>query len=147
MKRKRSERIARIYTLARTEERRVCREMGESQRRLDEEMARLEDLRAYRQSYGGKQPASGSVAAVRWQDYRNFLTRLDQAVEAQDRVVQGGEEQRDAHRRRWMAKRQRLESLERVVDRYRKLEGEDLRREMQKAQDDLTQNSGRYRKP
>lgn len=143
---KRSDRLARVHAIARTEERRVCRAMGESQRRLDEELARLEDLKAYRHSYSNRQPLPGNAAAIRWADYRNFLLRLDEAVEAQNQVVLGGAETRDAHRRRWLNKRQRLESLERVVDRYRRLENDHLKREMQKSLDEISSNSGRFRR-
>ena len=43
----------------------------------------------------------------------------------QQKHVLTGKENRDLHRKQWMAKRQRLDSLQRVVDRYRKIEDQE----------------------
>lgn len=134
---KRSDRMKRIASLAESEERKVCEEMGRVQQMLDKEIDRLEELEAYRRNYAQGFKAGGSVSPVRWQDYQNFLARLDLAVDAQKRQVMSNTETRDAHRRRWLVKRQKLESLERIVDRFRTAEELEAERREQKISDDL----------
>lgn len=133
---KRSKRLEKIVALATMEERRECIDMGKSQQELDQALGRLEELTSYRSGYSDAPCVGASYSAFRWHDYQNFLSRLDQAVNAQQGFVLNGEQNVDAHRNRWMAKRQRLDSLERVLERYRAAEGSDIERALQKELDD-----------
>jgi len=123
--------MERIFVVAKSEERKGCQEMGRAQLLLDAEINRLDELRAYRQSYEKRASTNGGIQPAHWADYQNFLSRLSCAVTEQQKHVLTGKENRDLHRQRWMAKRQRLDSLHQVVDRYRKIE---IRQEEQKAQ-------------
>lgn len=143
---RRSSRLQRVVLLAGSEERRESLELGKAQRALDEELNRLAELKDYRRSYAERTLPDGSMSAVRWQDYQHFLNRLDLAVNAQQQLILDGERNIDAHRRRWMAKRQRLESLERVVERYRKSESAHDERILQRALDDLPARGDFYDK-
>lgn len=133
---KRSDRMQRIFVVARSEERKKCQEMGHAQRLLDAEISRLDELQAYRRSYEKKATANGGIQPAHWADYQNFLSRLSTAVTEQQKHVLTGKQNRDLHRERWMAKRQRLDSLQHVVDRYRKSEVRDEERKAQKVLDD-----------
>ena len=74
---------------------------------------------------------------MHWKDYQNFLFKLDQAVRSQQQIVQDCERSLESHRQRWLQKRQRLESLQKVQNRYLKeAEIRDDRRE-QRVLDDL----------
>jgi flagellar FliJ protein len=130
-------RMQRVLAIAASEEKRECQEMGKSQRCLDQELQRAEELAAYRRSYAQRPAPNGPVDAARWLDYQNFLRRLDQAVELQARVVSESERHVDAHRARWLVKRQRLESLERVVERQEEASRRHHERRQQKVIDDL----------
>lgn len=143
---KRSVRISKIVAIAQSEERRVSIEMGHAQRSLNAEIDRLRELENYRESYSAGFTMDGEVSATRWQDYQNFLQRIDDAVQQQKDVVLTGRQNRDAHRRHWMKKRQRVESLERVVDRFRDDEHRADERTQQKIQDDLSAAGSRIRK-
>ncbi len=134
---KRTRKIDKIVALAASEERRVGEEAGRSRQRLDEQLARLGELNAYRHNYAKKSPAGPSVSAAQWQDYQNFLQRLDGAVRAQQEIVNDCEQNLEAHRQRWLAKRRRLESLERVLDRYQEQDRVYEDKLEQKALDDL----------
>jgi len=129
--------MKKIVALAEMEERRECIEMGKSQQELDQAVNRLEELTTYRLTYGAAPRTGDSFSAIRWHDYQNFLSRLDLAVTVQKQFVLDGEQNIDAHRHRWMAKRQRLQSLERVLERYRSAEDSQLERALQKTLDDL----------
>ena len=77
------------------------------------------------------------MTSAHLKDYQNFLQRLDTAVKAQQQIVRDCEQNLASHRQRWMIKRQKLESLERVLERYKT---EDSAREdklEQKLLDDL----------
>lgn len=141
---KRSKRIGKVVDIAESEERQQCRAVGKSQRNLDDEVNRLEELKAYRQSYMQRPAPHNGISKIRWQDYQLFLRRLDQAVSAQEQLVKDGERNRDAHRRRWMVKKQRLDSLERVVERYRKADDAEIERELQRTMDELPTSKGRF---
>lgn len=131
----RAERLQRVFRLSETEEQAECRNLGAAQRQLDEETARLEQLKAYRQSYGDPRPRE--IGSVQWQDYQHFLARLDEAIAVQARTVQDGRRRRDLHRRRWLTKRRHANSLEQAVARVEDEEISTRERELQKATDDL----------
>lgn len=117
------------------------------QRALDMDERRLQELKTYRHEYARKFGVSERVPAARWQDYQNFLRRIDQAMTDQEQHIRAGKESRDAHRRRWLVKRQKLESIERVVDRFQKSEDLAAERKLQKSLDDLYSTSRINRGP
>ena len=109
--------MRKLVELAALEERRESIAVGQSQHELDAALQRLDELNRYRSEYAsGAQPTSGS--ALRWSDFQSFLARLDLALKAQRQVILDGERNVAAHRRRWLVKRQRLNSLQRVLERY-----------------------------
>lgn len=132
----RSGRFAKIVSLAAADERRQSVALGRAQRALSEAVDRLDELERYRREYASSQRPAGEVSAVRWADYQAFLGRLDDAVKAQHQVILDGEQNVDAHRRRWVDRRQRLDSLNRVLDRYRLDERLEDERRQQRALDD-----------
>ena len=139
---KRSRRIGVIESMAEREEREERRLMAQSQQSLELALGRLEELRAYRQSYAAEERPKSGTTALQWQDYHRFMQRLEHAVSAQEQIVAEGQSQREAHQKRWMAKRQRLESLSRIVERFQKQEADDEQRRQQKQQDELALRGG-----
>ena len=134
---KRTRKIDKIVSLAASEERRLGEMVGRCRRRLDEQLARLGELNAYRHTYAKKSPQGSSVSAAQWKDYQNFLHRLDGALQAQQQIVSDCEQTLETHRQRWLAKRRRLESLERVLEKYQQADRATEDRLEQKALDDL----------
>ena len=135
---RKSGRIDKIRAIAASQERSSCRQMGESQRKLDEEVQRLEELEGYRLGYEQQKSRPGSSGAAQWADYQHFLRRLEAAVAAQAQVVLDSRQKADLHRQHWLKRRQRLESLTRVVDRCRRDEAAADERREQKTMDELT---------
>jgi flagellar FliJ protein len=126
-----------VFLLAETDAKQQCRAMGQSQRSLDDEIKRLEELKAYRLSYG-MQCREGRFNSSQLKDYQSFLRRLDQAVSIQTRVVMEGRQKRDAHRSRWMTRQRKAESLERAVDRLQRRDTDVDERREQKEADELS---------
>ena len=134
---KRSTKIGKIVSLASAEERRFGAATGKSRRELEEQVARLGELNAYRHDYATLSRSMQSVSSAQWKDYQNFMRRLDQAVKSQQQIVKDSEQQLELHRRRWLEKRKRLESLQRVLESYRDDEALHAERLEQRELDDL----------
>lgn len=134
---KRSRKIRKIVSIASAEESRAGAAAGRSRKKLEENVSKLGELNAFRHDYAALSKSMSGVGAAQWKDYRSFLARLDEAVKSQQQIVHDSENNLDAHRRRWAAKRQRLESLQRVLDTYRNLETRHAERLQQRALDDL----------
>ena len=135
---KRTRKIDKIVSLAAAEERSLGEQAGRSRKYLDEQLDRLGELNAFRHNYTGKNPASSGVSAAHWKDYQGFLDRLDAAVVAQQQIIRDGERNLETHRQRWLAKRQRLESLERVLEKYKDQDRAYESRLEQKSADELS---------
>ena len=139
----RSRKIGKVVAIAEAEERRFGQLAGRSRQQLDEQQARLGELNAFRRNYAARTSTHSTVSSAHWQDYRSFLHRLDTAVRAQEQIVQDCERKLATHRQRWMAKRHRVESLERVVDKYQSEERAEEARREQKRLDDLGRSGKR----
>ena len=134
---KRSSRLKKILSVAVSEERSLGMQTGRAQRRLLDENRKLGELTAYRENYAARTRNAAALNSAHWKDYQNFLSRLDQAVRSQQQVVTDCRKNLEVHRRRWLVKRQRVESLERVQERYRQQESSRADRLEQRALDDL----------
>jgi flagellar export protein FliJ len=136
----RRRKIGKVASIAAADEQRYGQIAGQSQRHLDDQLQRLGELNAYRQNYTNGQGLPSAVSSVHWKDYQNFRDRLDAAVAAQQQIVQDCERTALAHRQHWLAKRRRVESLERMIEKYRAEESLDEDRREQKVLDDLPKN-------
>lgn len=142
---KRSKRLQAIRSIAEHEELEERKSMASCQSFLEDARRRLHELESYRNVYARqKRPGSGA-GPQQWQDYQRFMQRLDTALAEQQKVIADCAVQREAHRQRWIAKRQRLQSLSRAVDRFRTEETEAEERRLQKQQDAMAQRYGRTR--
>ncbi len=139
----RTRKIGKIASLAAAEERRFGEQAGRSQRHLNEQLERLGELNAFRHSYAKKGNSASGVSSAHLKDYQNFLQRLDTAVKAQQQIVRDCERNLATHRQRWLVKRQKLESLERVLEKYRAADVADEEKLEQKLLDDLPAAEGR----
>ena len=133
---RRSDKLNKVVAIASSEERQSGQAAGQLQQRLEEQLARLGELNAFRHNY--TRPKTGSIRAQHWQDYQSFLARLDTAVRSQQQIIHDCEQKLEVQRRRWMAKRRKLESLQRLLDNSLARESRESERQEQKRLDDLT---------
>ncbi|MGB5344797.1 MAG: flagellar export protein FliJ [Woeseia sp.] len=133
----RSHRLGRIVALARSEEQRQGAALGKSRNKYDEQMQRLGELNAYKYGYQQRSRSVSGATSAHWQDYQNFLRRMDLAVKSQQEIVQDAELNLQKHRQRWTQKRQRVDSLQRVLESYRGEEELHAERLRQRALDEL----------
>ena len=140
----RSKKIGKLVSLAASEERRSGVATGQSSRKLAEQLGRLGELNAHRQSYAERSREISGVSSAHWKDYQMFMHRLDQAVQSQQQIVRDSERNLESHRRRWLEKRRRLEALQGVLESYRNEEFRHEERQQQRALDDLPAAASPY---
>lgn len=140
----RSRKIGKIASVAAAEERRLGQMAGRSRQHLEEQLDQLGELNAFRHNYAKKSTTALNVSSAHWQDYQSFLHRLDTAVRAQQQIVRDSERMLETHRQRWIAKRQRLESLERVLEKYQTEELVQEARQEQKQLDELPNSQASF---
>ncbi len=134
----RAKRLDIIRSVAMSEEVEERKTMATSEQQYEVAAERLDELKSFRSHYAtSKRPSCGS-SALQWQDFHNFLSRLDKAVSEQEKIVDEGRVQREAHRNRWLVKRRRLESLSRAIDRFTSEERDSEERRQQRQLDAIS---------
>jgi flagellar export protein FliJ len=120
MKSKRFEPIQEIATTSANE---LSRSMAEAGRKVADLEHQLEQLQNYRDEYvrNSAQP-NGAIYAVRLQNYRSFLDRLGETLNHHLKSLDVARKEFEKRRAQWSEKRVEAESLNRVVDRFRKEE-------------------------
>lgn len=143
----RSKRIEPVVKIAEVRERDAAHMLGESQRRLKESEARLNELAGYRDEYARRFAAVAGqgldVALMR--DYRVFLERLNAAIDQQQRAVEAARRDCDAKRGQWLDTRRRAQSLNKVAENYRRQENYEQSRREQRESDERAQRSGAFK--
>jgi flagellar FliJ protein len=118
MKSKRFEPIQEIATNSAND---LSRSMAEAGRKVADLEQKLGQLKTYRDEYVRKSAHSnGAIDAVKLQNYRSFLDRLGEALNQQMKLLEVAREEFEKRRAQWSEKRVEAESLNRVVDRFRK---------------------------
>ena len=120
MKSKRFEPIQEIACNSATD---LSRAMSEAGRRVGELERQLGQLTSYRDDYvRNSLQASGTIDAVRLQNYRSFLDRLGDALRQHLLNLEAARAEYEARRALWSQKRIEAESLSRLIDRFRREE-------------------------
>jgi flagellar FliJ protein len=141
----RSKRMQPVQRVAHGREEDAMHKLGQSQRFLDAQQARLEELRAYRDQYSREFAASGEsgLDASRVRDYRAFLSRLGEAIQQQEVLVARYQSQHEQTRQRWVESRSHSQAIDKVVDRYRRQERQQQERREQLEHDERAQRTPR----
>ena len=131
----RSKRMQPVVNVTANRERDAAQRLGECQQRVQAAEQRLEELIRYREEYTQQFASGGSLNTARLQDYRLFLSRLNQAVEQQRGFLQRACAECADLRQRWLDLHTRAQALDKVVERYRDEERSDQGRRDQKESD------------
>lgn len=118
-------------------ERTAARELGEKRRRLNEQEARLTELRNHRTHYQRELLAAGSraLAMVQLREYQRFLHRLDQAILQQEQLVARSHREWQQSQLVWLERRKDVKAIGKLTDR-RALASDYLRRRKEQAEND-----------
>ena len=112
------EKMAQVARLAKFEELQSARELNAVQTSHEQKRAQLDQLMQFKRDYEetlGKVGGEG-MAAKQLQDYRLFLSKLNEAIAAQESEVQSDQESLALVRSQWLTKSQRTEALDHLVD-------------------------------
>jgi len=134
----RSKRMQSVQHLAQNRERDAVKKLGESQRSLETQRAKLQELRAYRDQYAQAFESTGGAGldAIRVQEYRVFLGRLNEAIQQQEAVIEQCAVRHEQVRQQWMATRSHSQAIDKVLERYRHAERKQQDRKEQQEQDE-----------
>ena len=118
-----SKRFEPIHEIASTSAKDLSRVMADAGRKVSELERQLQQLQTYRDEYvRNSTQGNGAMDAVKLQNYRSFLDRLGEALNQQQKTLDGARQEFEGRRVQWSDKRIEAESLNRVVDRFRKEE-------------------------
>jgi flagellar protein FliJ len=118
-----SKRFEPIHEIAATSAKDLSRTMAEAGRKVADLERQLEQLQAYRDEYvRNSTQSAGAIDAVKLQNYRSFLDRLGEALSQHMKSLDIARKEFEKRRAQWSEKRIEAESLNRVIDRFRKEE-------------------------
>ena len=132
-----SKRFEPIQEIAATSANDLSRAMAEAGRKVADLERQLEQLQSYRDEYvRNSTQSAGSIDAVKLQNYRSFLDRLGEALRQHLKSLDVARKEFDKRRAQWSEKRVEAETLNRVVDRFRKEEQHTANRREQREGDE-----------
>ena len=136
---KRSQRMQFLVDLASSRKQTAARELGTKQNMLRLAEQQFTQLVNYREDYNHQfhAGADGVMQGATLNGYRAFLTGLNQAIEDQNRKVQQYQLKYEESAEQWHQTKSRCHALEKVTDKFKRLEKQDAAKHEQLAVDDL----------
>ncbi len=140
-----SKRLQPVQRVAQSKENDAARELGDSQRRMRDQEAKLGDLKRYHQEYLERfeTTARQGMSAKQMQEYRVFLEKLDRAIKEQEKVVRASKSECVTRKEQWQQKHVRTQALGKVMDRFRSAERKVVDKREQDETDDRNQRGPR----
>ena len=137
-----SKRFEPIQEIAATSANDLSRAMAEAGRKVADMERQLEQLQSYRDEYvRNSTQSAGAIDAVKLQNYRSFLDRLGEALNQHLKSLDIARKEFDKRRAQWSEKRIEAETLNRVIDRFRKEERHAADRREQREGDEAAMRS------
>ena len=133
-----SDRARPIVKLAQNREDAAARIFADSQRVLQERELRLAEVCRYRCEYleNYQTRSRTGMSAQQLRTYRNFLHKLDMAVEQQEQLVQIAQYELEQQQAHWKEKHVRTQALDNMRARYVGQERREAQRGEQKESDE-----------
>lgn len=116
-----TEAISKVAIVAKSAEQKSAQALKLAQQSHEKNCNQLDQLKSYKNEYETTYGAVGNqgVAARQLQDYRTFLSKLDQAIMLQAGTVQSSKESLDAVRDEWLSSSRHRSSLDKLLDKRR----------------------------
>ncbi|NND61482.1 MAG: flagellar export protein FliJ [Gammaproteobacteria bacterium] len=112
----RSKRLQPIADIAAHREQEASKRMAAARANLDKHRAMLTDLERYHEEYA--QSHNSFADAVRLQDFRLFMDRLEHAIAQQRRLIVTLEREFDTQQDDWRDRRSQRKALDMAADRF-----------------------------
>lgn len=136
-----SKRLKPVQRFAHSKEQKAARMMGQAKKNLQQEEAKLEQLKLYHQEYLERfqQMAAEGMSSTQLLEYRAFLAKLDEAIKQQQEVVAASVVNHSSSKNFWKKKHSRTQALNKAVERFQQQELKSADRIEQKESDDRGQ--------
>jgi flagellar FliJ protein len=136
-----SKRLKPVQRFVHSKEQKAARMMGQAKKSLQQEEAKLQQLKQYHQEYLQRfqQMAGAGMGATQLQEYRAFLAKLDEAIKQQQEVVTASAVNHSSSKNVWKKKHSRTQALNKAVERFRHQEQKSADRQEQKENDEHSQ--------
>lgn len=136
-----SKRFKPVQRVAESQEQKAAKAFGQSQRQMQDQEARLQELKQYHQEYLQRFEETSRIgmSAVQLQEYRAFLAKLEAAIREQERIVRASQQNRTNQMANWQQKHMRTQVLDKVVARYTSVESKTNDAREQKEIDERSQ--------
>jgi len=112
-----------------------------SQKQLQQQQLRLQQLIVYKQEYIEQQARPQTCSALQMQEFQRFLAQLDETIKGQQQVVQMAERELDIKRNHWKTSRSKSQAMHKVVDRIQTSEMKKAEKTEQKLMDEFALRS------
>lgn len=141
-----SQRVKPIIKVAQSREHAAARVFADSQRVLEERQQRLIELHGYREEYRDnyKKQSQLGMKAQQLRTFRNFLAKLNTAVEQQEQLVNLAQNELEQKKRQWLEKHFRTQALDTMHGRYVSQENRQAQRVEQKESDERAQRPRKH---
>jgi flagellar FliJ protein len=140
-----SKRFQPVQRVAESREKSAAKVLGDSQRNMQAQQAKLGELKQYHQEYLERfeTAARNGMSANQLQEYRAFLDKLDKAIKEQEKVVLATQFECSKRKDEWQKKRIRTQALGKAVERMQSAEQKERDSREQKELDERNQR-GRF---
>ncbi len=136
-----SKRFKPVQRIAESREQDAARQFGKSQRNVEQQKTRLEELKQYHKEYNEnfQAAAKSGITATQMHEYRAFLAKLENAIKAQEKTVTASQQASFVQKENWKQKHTRTQALGKVMERYKNSEQQARDSREQKEADDRSQ--------
>ena len=110
-----------------------------SQRQLEQQQLRLQQLIAYREDYASRHEQGKPVLyqANQLKEFNRFVHQLDDTIQQQEQLVALAAREVEFKRQAWKLTRSRSDAMHKVVDRLQQQERDQEQRTEQKTMDEI----------
>jgi len=138
-----SKRFKPVQRVAESQEQKAAKAFGQSQRLVQDQETRLEELRQYHKEYMQRfqQTSQMGISVAQLHEYRAFLAKLETAIKEQEKIVLASQQNNVSHKEKWQQKHMRSQVLEKVVSRYKSEERKLMDSMEQKEMDERSQRN------
>lgn len=136
-----SDRFKPIQNVASQRERKAAAQLGESLKQRQAALQRLDELKQYLTEYLERfaQAARRGLSSSQILEYQVFISKLEAAIEQQEKVVLQSEKHCDTSKEHWRGRYSKSKAMENAVDRMKVRERKDSDRREQAEVDDRSQ--------
>ncbi len=115
---KKSERIKSIIEIQNRQEQQALQVLVKQRGKIQDIESQLNNLQEYKQDYLNKHAQKGeaSLSIHVLMEFRAFISKLDQAIEGQQKTLEQAKNERDKYQREWEKFHQKVTGLQKICD-------------------------------